>query len=58
MKIRTTQICHLECGVVKAPGRDIDIPTKEAERLIAAGNAISLELAKEEKETKVKSKKQ
>ena len=54
MKIKTTAICHLECGVVKAPGRDIDVPKKEAERLIAAGNAISLEESETKKETKVK----
>lgn len=53
MKLKTTQTCHLECGIVKAPGRDIDIPSKEAEKLIAAGKAISLENTEEPK-TKVK----
>lgn len=58
MKIKTTAICHLDCGVVKPAGRAIDVPKKEAERHIAAGNAISLEEKEPKTETKVKPKKQ
>ena len=43
MKVRTIKICPLSTGQVKAPGRDMDIPKEEAQRLINEGLCISLE---------------
>jgi hypothetical protein len=43
MKVRTIKISRLCTGQVKAPGREMDIPKDEAERLIAEGLCISLE---------------
>lgn len=57
MKLKTTQICHLECGVVKAAGREIDIPAKEAKKLIEAGKAVAIEVKPETTKPKLKSKK-